>query len=32
VPNFVPNFTGGCANPCPPPTFGCQDGGALCAI
>jgi hypothetical protein len=29
-PNFVaPNFTG-CANPCPPGTFGCQDGGALC--
>jgi hypothetical protein len=22
----------GCQNPCPPPTFGCQDGGALCAI
>ena len=30
APNFVaPNFTG-CANPCPPGTFGCQDGGALC--
>jgi hypothetical protein len=29
-PNFVaPNFTG-CANPCPPGQFGCQDGGALC--
>jgi hypothetical protein len=22
----------GCQNPCPPPYFGCQDGGALCAI
>jgi hypothetical protein len=22
----------GCNNPCPPPYFGCQDGGAMCAI
>jgi hypothetical protein len=23
---------GGCNNPCPEPSFGCQDGGAMCAI